>query len=236
MRYVTDTTGRFAQRPHYQPAEIDRICEQVLMEFFNGRIPFPIPTDELTKLIERDTEDFDPGTDLGHYGVDVEGVTLFKPGHKPRVQITAALAYDDGRQNRYRTTLTHEYGHVHLHTYLFEMEPRAIDLFDPNRKSVVQVCKRDTIQSARKTTDWMEWQAGYVCGALLMPITQLRRVVGAYQESNTLFGPLPEGSPHAAAVLHKLRQGFQVSEDCARVRLRQTNLLNAQHTGPSLYA
>jgi IrrE N-terminal-like domain len=235
MRNVTDTTGRFSQRPHYEPIEIDRICERVLLEFFGGNIPFPIPTDELTKLIERDTEDFDPGADLEQHGADVEGVTLFKPGHKPKVQIAAALAYDEGRQNRYRTTLTHEWGHVHLHTYLFEMESRAADLFNPNQKITVQVCKRDTIQAARKT-DWMEWQAGYVCGALLMPISQLRRVVGSYQESNALFGPLVERSPHAAAVLHKLRQEFQVSEDCARVRLRQTSLLHAQDSGPSLFA
>jgi hypothetical protein len=235
MRYVTDTTGRFAQRPHYLAAEIDGICERVLMEFFSGRIPFPIPTDELTNLIERDTADFDPGADLTEHGIDVEGVTLFKPGSKPKVQITAALAYDDARQNRYRTTLAHEYGHVHLHAYLFEMEPKATDLFNPNPRGGIQVCKRDTMLTARKT-DWMEWQAGYVCGALLMPISQLRRVVGSYQENNSLFGPLPERSPHAAAVLHQLRQEFQVSEDCARVRLRQTNLLHAQDSAPSLFA
>jgi hypothetical protein len=53
VRYFTDTTGRFSRRPHNQPAEIDRLCEQVLREFFGSKIPFPVPTDELTKLIER---------------------------------------------------------------------------------------------------------------------------------------------------------------------------------------
>jgi hypothetical protein len=235
MRYVADTTGRFSQRPHYQPAEIDRACERVLTEFFGGRIPLPIPTDELTKLIERDTADFDPGADLTHHGADVEGVTLFKPGHKPKVQIAAELAYDDARQNRYRTTLTHEYAHVHFHAHLFEMDPKATDLFASKAKDDIQICKRDTMLTAGKL-DWMEWQAGYSCGALLMPITQLQRVVGAYQEANALFGPLPERTVHAAAVLRLLRQEFQVSEDCARVRLRQTSLLHAQDHGPSLFS
>jgi hypothetical protein len=31
-----------------------------------------------------------------------------------------------------------------------------------------QVCKRDGIINARQS-DWTEWQAGYACGALLMP-------------------------------------------------------------------
>src|SRR5260370_23878237 len=57
VRQVRDTTGRFALRPHYQPAELDRECEAVLAQFFrpsHGQIPVPIPTDDLTRLIERD--------------------------------------------------------------------------------------------------------------------------------------------------------------------------------------
>jgi hypothetical protein len=105
MRQVRDTTGRFSVRPHYQPAELDRGCERVLTEFFrpiHGTIPVPIPTDDLTRLIERDVSDFDPGADLSGYGTDVEGVTEFHPGHKPRVRISAELAYDERRENRYR--------------------------------------------------------------------------------------------------------------------------------------
>ena len=177
MRYVKDMTGRFAMRPHYEPVELDKACEKVLTTFFGGQIVTPIATDDLAKLIERDTSDFDPGADLSAYGRDVEGVTEFMQGRKPRVRIVAELAYDEVRQNRYRTTLTHEYGHVHFHAYLFETEPQVGDLFNPRlAKGGEQVCKRDGIINARKT-DWMEWQAGYVCGALLMPISDLRRVV-----------------------------------------------------------
>jgi hypothetical protein len=62
----------------------------------------PIPTDELTRLIERDVSDFDPGADLSEYAADVEGVTEFSPRRKPRVRTALELAYDERRENRYR--------------------------------------------------------------------------------------------------------------------------------------
>jgi hypothetical protein len=236
VRYVRDTTGRFSQRPHYEPAELDIECERVLLAFFVGRIPLPIGTDDLTRLIERDTSDFDPGSDLSRYGADVEGVTEFRPGRRPRVRIVAELAYDEVRQNRYRTTLTHEWGHVHYHAYLFDTEPRANDLFDPAvAKGGEQVCKRGGILNTRKT-DWMEWQAGYVCGALLMPISQLRCAVADYQDAHRLFGPVAIGTTHGASLIEIVRQKFQVSADAARVRLSQLAYLQAADHGRALFA
>ncbi len=237
LRYVRDTTGRFSQRPHYEPAELDRECEKILSAFFGGRIPMPIATDDLARLIERDTSDFDPGADLSHYGSDVEGVTEFLPNRKPKVRIVAQLAYDDIRQNRYRTTLTHEYGHVHFHAHLFATEPRAGDLFGsgPAGRGGEQVCKRDGIINARKT-DWMEWQAGYVCGALLIPITHLRRLIATYQEAHGLFGPIVAASEHGVALINSVRSEFQTSADAARVRLAQLGHLQVQDHGRSLFA
>jgi len=235
MRYVKDMTGRFSVRPHYEPAELDRECEKILSGFCGRQIPIPIETDRLANLIERDTSDFDPGADLSAYGPDVEGVTEFLPPRKPKVRIVAELAYDDVRQNRYRTTLTHEYGHVHFHAHLFA-EPRGPDLFSSApARSGEQVCKRDSIINARKT-DWMEWQAGYVCGALLMPVTALRRAVAAYQERHKLFGPIAERTPHAAGLIDAIRSEFQVSADAARVRLIQLSHLQPQAQGRSLFA
>src|SRR5258708_16119982 len=98
VKLVRDLTGRFAERPHYEPRELDLECEKILNQFFKplyGTIKLPIETDDLTKLIERDVSDFDPGSDLSGYGSDVEGVTEFKSGSKPPVRIAATLAYDD---------------------------------------------------------------------------------------------------------------------------------------------
>ncbi len=111
------------------------------------------------QLIERDAEDLDVYADLSIYGPDVEGVTEFKPGRKPAVKIASVLTEDERRENRLRTTLTHEWGHVHFHAYLWEVDPPPADLLrqQPNRDKVI--CKRDSMLDAAQT-DWMEWQAG----------------------------------------------------------------------------
>jgi len=238
MRQVRDTTGRFSLRPHYEPLELDRACERLLSDFFrptHGEIPTPILTDDLTRLIERDTSDFDPGANLRSYGHDVEGVTEFSSTKKPRVRISAELAYDERRENRYRTTLTHEYGHVHFHSYLFAMEPPGGEMFDGKSSSKqIQVCKREAMINAPQI-DWMEWQAGYVCGSLLMPISAFRRVVGAYQLAHNLFGPVAFGSLDATALIELVRKTFLVSTDAARVRLTKLDFLAAQDRGRSLF-
>jgi hypothetical protein len=80
------------------------------------------------------------------------------------------------------------------------LDPTPRDLLQPKERNVVQVCKRETIIDARKT-DWMEWQAGYVCGAFLMPISLLRAAVGAFQQEHEVFVPVAIGTPHASAAI-----------------------------------
>jgi len=126
MRYVRDQTGRFPERPHYEPKEIDTLFEHIVVGFLkarHGQVEFPFTTEDLTVLIEQETADLDPYADLSGYGAGVEGVTEFWPGRKPSVKIAKELAESDRRENRYRTTLSHEYGHVRLHGYLLAWEP-----------------------------------------------------------------------------------------------------------------
>ena len=237
VRYVRDTTGRFSQRPHYKPEELGRECENIITEFLKdkyGKAEFPVSTDDLTLLIERDTDDFDSYADLSVYGNNVEGVTEFQRGKKPIVRISENLPNDERRENRLRTTLTHEYGHVHFHAYLWDMVPPGTDLLQQNPNANKQICKRDTMLDATQT-DWMEWQAGYVCGAILMPSSYLRRVVGAYQEANNLFGVIGTSSEHGQALIAHVQKAFQVSADAARVRLVKLKILGAASAGPSLF-
>jgi hypothetical protein len=213
-------------RPHYLPEELDRLFEKVLADFFrpsHGSTPYPIPTDDLTRLIERDACDFDPGADLSHYGPNVEGVTEFAPTGKPRVRVTATLSYDEARENRYRTTLTHEYGHVHLHSYLFQMA--ASDNKSPGRANPQgQICKRETIITAG-VSDWIEWQAGYACGAMLMPISAVRRLADACADSHKLVAATGFSGSARAAMIEQVVRTFQVSEQAAVVRLSQLAII-----------
>ena len=103
VKYVPDRTGRFSQRPHYAPKELDREYENIIAGFLkerHGAAKYPVSTDDLTVLIERDTESLDQFADLSSYGCNVEGLTHFQPGRKPCVRISASLAGDENRQNQ----------------------------------------------------------------------------------------------------------------------------------------
>lgn len=139
MKMIRDTTGRFKQRPHFEQADLDRDCERIVVEFLQqryGEVKYPISTEDLTALIEKDADDLDHYADLSNYGDGVEGVTLFQPGGKPKVKIAASLS-EGNRENRLRTTLTHEFGHVRFHSYLFDPALSNLDLFASQEDEVV---------------------------------------------------------------------------------------------------
>ena len=230
MKMVRDTTGRFGQRPHYEPAELDRECESLIASFLkkkHGRVEYPVSTDDLSSLVEQEAQDLDLYADLSEYGESVEGVTIFRPGAHPMVKISRNLSEADARRNRLRTTITHEYGHVHFHGYLFDEKLKSSQLFTSSAiakptKTDVQVCKRETMLDASHS-DWMEWQAGHVCGAILMPAGVLTRFV---KETTATAGdttlPALEALLVSAVTVH-----FQVSAEAARVRLRRLGFLAA---------
>jgi hypothetical protein len=238
MRYVPDRTGRFPQRPHYEARELDTLFERITTDFLKakyGEIHFPLTTADLTVLIEQDCDDLDPYADLSAYEGVVEGVTEFWPGRKPRVKISQTLSESENRENRLRTTLTHEFGHVRLHGYLFAMGTSTADLFGGGRKPDVISCKRDTMISAPKN-DWMEWQAGYACGAVLMPISRVRGKADEYRRMNNLYGPVPATGAHGQALIDIVVTDFQVSRDAARVRLSVLGFLGATAAVDSLFS
>ena len=238
VTYIRDTTGRFPQRPYYKPAELDRECETIINEFLkdlHGKVEFPISTDDLTKLIERDASDLDVYAVLSELGDDVEGVTEFFRGKKPAVKITARLSADSRYENRLRTTMTHEFGHVRFHAYLWEMTPPTSDLLRNKPAANKQICMRETMLGA-KEADWMEWQAGYISGALLIPATPARRILQGYMEERNLFGALSPTSPEGGGAIRLIVNSFQVSQDAARVRLLQLGVLGTGAPTQSLFA
>ena len=238
VTYVPDRTRRFRQRPHFEPEELDSECENIICGFLKeiyGEVKFPVSTDNLTRLIERESDDLDLYADLTEFGPNVEGVTEFRLGKKPRVKISAVLSNDERRENRLRTTLTHEYGHVHFHTYLWEIELPQRDLLAKVTNANKHICKRDTILNAERS-DWMEWQAGYVCGALLMPASHVRRLVGEYQEAHGLFGIIGHAGKHGQALISMMQTVFQVSADAAKVRLFKLGALGETDAGSSLFS
>ena len=186
----------------------------------HGRVEFPVRTDDLTVLLERDVDDLDNGCVLGD-GVD--GLTDFFPRRKPRVKISSRLQAPN-YENRLRTTLTHEYGHVLLHGFLFALDDGLGRLFEGEPRKTRNTCHRDAIDAA--STDWMEWQAGYACGALLMPRTELARAVSAFRDAEDLmYRDIAVESDAGRALTARIAAAFRVSREAVRVRLEQRRIL-----------
>ena len=225
MRWLKDPTGRFPERPYYDVKELDDLSEGFIVNFLRekyGGVTFPISTDDLTVLIENDTSDLDQYTDLASEGDDVEGVTLFFPNRKPVVKIAMELAVADNREHRLRTTLTHEFAHVKLHNRLWQFD--QLRLLPQEDEEPGPRCRRGGILSAART-DWMEWQAGYVSGSLLMPITSLKELVRAAFTGWGVFGSVAAESAKGAELIRLTAARFDASQDAARVRLTQLGLL-----------
>lgn len=237
VKMVRDNTGRFAERPYYTAGELDRECEHIISAFLTGRhghFRLPVTTDELSILIEQQDASLDSSVDLTEYGRDVEGMTEFFADRNPEVSISDRLANDARRENRLRTTLAHEFGHVHFHRHLWAEKFMTGRLFDRRSTENKVICKRDSILEA-KDSDWMEWQAGYVSGAILMPVGPLRRFVSDFCGKRGLHAAVSLASEPGQQVINDVMARFSVSEDAARVRLLKLGLLTVSTQQPSLF-
>lgn len=237
MRWVKDRTGRFSQRPHYLPQELDTECENLVCDFLRSRhqnVRYPISTDDLTVLLETLTDDLDLYSDLSQEECEVEGVTDFFRGRRPRVRISKRLSSDPRLINRFRTTLTHELGHVKFHAFMFD-GPSTGSLFPGESPELSNKCKRENMLQASQT-DWMEWQAGFSCSAFLMPASPLREAIRCFMdERNAAIARFAVGSPEGEALTNAIVSQFQVSRDAARVRLVQRGALVDSGSTPTLF-
>jgi hypothetical protein len=230
MKWTRDHTGRFPERPYYSIDELESESEHLITTFLrsrHGRVTFPIATDDLTVLVEQLGGTLDLYADLPADEPLVDGYTDFVQGRKPLVRIARRLSAHPRYENRLRTTLTHEGTHVWLHRVLWDMRWRLGHLFDGSRR-VTYVCHQATMLRAPKS-DWAEWQAGYVSGALLMPISALHEVIRRVIEREPrLRGPFLVFSPTGQRLVWAVMAAFAVSEEAARVRLLQCGVLTEE--------
>ncbi len=225
MRWVADNTGRFPSRPHYEPLELDFECERLVVQFCQnkyGRLKLPFSTDDLTILIENHSTDLDVYADLSSEGPNVEGATYFHPINKPVVKISKVLSEDESMFNRFRSTLAHEMGHVKFHTFLWTSDKRM--RFSNFSSGMAVVCRGENIITT-VVKDWMEWQASYASGALLMPINGVKSLVTNFRSYSGIQKALVDGSPESLELIIKMTITFQVSNIAATVRLKQLGFL-----------
>ena len=227
MKWIRDSTGRFAQRPHFDPDELDGECEQLVTMFLrsrHGRVAFPIITDDLQVLVEEHVSALDLYADLSDRGEDVEGVTIFDRLGRPEVLVARQLSEHQWSHHRLRTTLTHELGHVHFHNVLYQVAEQP-ELFAGKVPTASQPeCHRGSMQSLN-TVDWMEWQAGYACGAFLIPQSHALTLVKRLRDTNRWTLTPNATSSAGKALIAETAAAFDTSEDAARVRLIQLRYL-----------
>ena len=82
----------------------------------------------------------------------------------------------------------------------------------------------------------MEWQAGYVCGAILMPKTAVLNACETFIEAQSLYGKISLQTADGAILIASIANTFKVSEDAARVRLLKLGIVTEASAIPSLFS
>ena len=221
MNWVRDRTGRFQWRPYFDQGEIDVQCEDIVARFMKSRVgslSCPISTDDLTVMIEQDVSDLDLYANLSEEGRGIEGVSEFHRRKKPSVRIAKYLSQEASRKNRLRSTLAHEYGHVVFHGFLWTLEGDGRR--SNARRRPPPRCRRARIVVAPQS-DWMEWQAGYASGALLMPITRLAELVAESLHGWGLSRRVQADTDRHKVLIGRVAHAFEVSKDAAKTRLHK---------------
>jgi Zn-dependent peptidase ImmA (M78 family) len=90
-----------------------------------------------------------------------------------------------------------------------------------------QTCNRNQVESLMPY-DWIEWQASYCAGALLMPINAVRMVVtGFLRDRSVATAQIPESSIVGMELVEIIMQQFGVSSLAAKVRLSKLGFLTS---------
>lgn len=219
MKTIRAKSGPFAERPHFEPAELERTCvEELRKTGFYPQNPEPIRID---RFIEKrfgaahDYEDLPPG---------VLGYTKFTKNGVERIVISRSLAEEDSdvARRRERATMAHEAGHGLLHAYLFALETPAASLFGAENCSGSQILCREVTDhesTVRAKPSWSEYQANRMIGGLLLPRGLVTRALQPYMiPAGELGGAVLDPARRTDAERH-VAVTFDVNPVVARIRL-----------------
>jgi Zn-dependent peptidase ImmA (M78 family) len=182
-------------------------------------------------MLEKRSESLDLYADLGH--ADTWGETLFVAGKKPKLKIAKRLSENERFENPLRTTITHEFSHIHLHGFLFEIKTSEENLFtfQASMHGKPSVCRRTQIQSPA-IYDWLEWQAAYASGALLMPKRSVQNVVHGFRSRLQIeIDAIDIGTPEGSQLVEQMSNCFKVSREAAEVRLAKLGCVARESSG-----
>ena len=220
--------------------EIDRFAEHVIMDFAPELLtkPGPVPIEFLAEsyfglaldyrylshdghlwgvMIFRDNTVqiiYDPQTNLAEERMENRGTILVD------IRLTEA-----GRKEQKRTTIAHEIGHWLFHRIYFVRQSEKSE-------SAVKACDMDSCIERREGSDfqtdrdWMEHQAKFFSGAILMPESAFGKPAVDPQIQKFLFITHARSDVEARnrALAKQLAHVFQVSEKAARLRMKELDI------------
>lgn len=222
MKTFRSKSGPFAERPHFEPSEIDRICADELRKA--DLYPNTPEAVRIDRFIEKR---FGVVPQYEKLPVGVLGFTKFTKNGVDSIVISAALDAEGGQvaERRIRTTLAHEAGHGLLHAYLFVLNENPLHLFDADSQSDHRILCRDVQGEERKVRAyrgrWWEFQANRTIGGLLCPQALVRGALKRFLVPSGSLGTVTLDEKRREEAIRTLADLFDVNPIVARIRINE---------------
>ena len=233
MKTIRTSTGPFSERPHFEPAEIDRTClEQLRKSGLYPSKPEPIRID---RFIEKRFGVVPTYDDLPD---GVLGYTEFGKSGVRAIVVSRTLGDETGQtaERRVRSTLAHEAGHGFLHGHLFALDQPTPNLFSKDVCQGRQILCRQVLDVQTGNTGqnpyWSEYQANRTIGGLLLPRGLVAAALKPYMVSVGKLGGLVLDSARISEAIRLLSETFDVNPVVARYRI--DDLYSAENSGQML--
>ncbi len=174
MREARDPSGRMPSRLWFEESEIDQIMDDAFKAAGSPRLNDAGAVD-IDTFIESHLKITPEYVALPE---GVFGASDFHSNGKVKVRISDVLSQraadeEAGAENFIRTTMAHEAAHVLLHRSMFLTQTES--LFGSPAPQT-ELC-RDVGPVRGYSGEWWEWQANRGMGALLMPYSDMRRLL-----------------------------------------------------------
>jgi hypothetical protein len=222
MKSFRDKSGQFSERPHFEPSEIDRICDAELRKA--GLFPNTPAAIRIERFIEKR---FDVTPEYDELPDGVLGYTRFGKNGVEAIVVSAALDAAEGKvaERRLRTTLAHEAGHGLLHAYLFALSEKPLHFFDKDSQADHKILCRDVQgeEPKRRAYDgrWWEFQANRAMGGLLCPQSLVEMALKSHLVPSGSLGAMRFDEANRDAAVREVSETFDVNPVVARIRINE---------------
>jgi hypothetical protein len=222
MKTFRTKSGPFSQRPHFEPAEIDRTCDDELRKA--GLYPATPQAIRIDRFIEKR---FKISHEYQELPEGVLGYTRFAKTGVEAIIISAALEAEKGKvaERRVRTTLAHEAGHGLLHAYLFALDEKPGHLFDADshadHKILCRDVKEDEGQKRAYGGRWWEFQANRAMSGLLCPKALVHDALKPFMRPIGSLGAQVLDENQRADAVRAVADIFDVNPVVARIRINE---------------